>query len=196
MGPASSAANRLMKKAHLRRRLTSEGGTPPFRTSPRACAGEARARRDTVVGRTLAGTESRRRRAWSYTPVPSSLGPRLARHLTRESVIKTKREAIRRFIKAMTEAIAFIKQERESTMQIIGKYLKVEDREALRRTWEEYKEVYPMVPMPTPEGVATALAEEAKKRPEAAKAAPAAFVDQSFVKELEASGFIAALYRR
>ena len=116
--------------------------------------------------------------------------------LTRESVIKTKREAIRRFIKAMTEAIALIKQERESTMQIIGKYLKVEDREALRRTWDEYKEVYPVVPMPTPEGVATALAEEAKKRPEAAKAAPAAFVDQSFVKELEASGFIAALYRR
>jgi hypothetical protein len=30
----------------------------------------------------------------------------------------------------------------------------------------------------------------------ASKAAPAAFVDQSFVKELEASGFIAALYRR
>jgi hypothetical protein len=26
---------RLMKKAHLRRRLSSEGGTPPFRTSPK-----------------------------------------------------------------------------------------------------------------------------------------------------------------
>src|SRR3990172_5653471 len=26
--------SRLLKKAHLRRRLSSEGGTPPFRTSP------------------------------------------------------------------------------------------------------------------------------------------------------------------
>ena len=98
----------------------------------------------------------------------------------------------------MTEAIALIEQERESTMQIIGKYLKVEDREALRRTWEEYKEVYPWCRCPPPKGSPPrrALAEEAKKRPEAAKATPAAFVDQSFVKELEASGFIAALYRR
>jgi NitT/TauT family transport system substrate-binding protein len=116
--------------------------------------------------------------------------------IARESVIKTKREAIRRFVKAMTEAIATIKQDREGTMQIIGKYLKIEDREALRRAWDEYKDVYPAVPTPTPEGVATALAEESKKRPEAAKADPSTFVDQSFVKELEASGFIASLYRR
>ncbi|MBI2371579.1 MAG: ABC transporter substrate-binding protein [Deltaproteobacteria bacterium] len=116
--------------------------------------------------------------------------------IARESVIKAKREPIRRFVRAMTEAIAFIKQDGEGTMRIIGQYLKVEDREALRRTWEDYKDVYPVVPAPTPEGVATALAEEAKKRPEAARLPPAAFVDQSFVKELEASGFIAALYRR
>jgi hypothetical protein len=29
------APSRLLKKAHLRRRLSSEGGTPPFRTSPK-----------------------------------------------------------------------------------------------------------------------------------------------------------------
>ena len=34
-----------MKKAHLRRRLSSEGAsTAPFRTSPKGCAGEAGAR--------------------------------------------------------------------------------------------------------------------------------------------------------
>ncbi len=115
--------------------------------------------------------------------------------LSRESVIKAKREPIRRFVKAMTEAIAFIKKDPQ-TQQIIGKYLKVEDPEALRRAWEGYKDVYPAVPTPTPDGVATALAEEAKKRPEAATADPATFVDQSFIKELEASGFIAALYQR
>ena len=50
--------------------------------------------------------------------------------------------------------------------------------------------------MPTLDGVLTALQEEAKKRPEASKADPAAFVDQSFIKELEATGFISSLYRR
>ena len=116
--------------------------------------------------------------------------------ITRESVIKTRRDAIRSFVRGMTEGIAFIKQDREESLRIFGKYLKMDDREALRRGWEAYKDTYPVVPLPTPEGVATALAEEAKKRPEAARADPASFVDQSFVKELEASGFIAALYRR
>jgi hypothetical protein len=116
--------------------------------------------------------------------------------IARESVIKTKREAIRRFVKAMTEAIAVIKQDRDGTMQVIGKYLKVEDPEALRRAWEEHKEVFPVVPIPTPAGVATALAEEIRKRPELAKLDPATFVDPSIVRELETSGFIGALYRR
>jgi len=116
--------------------------------------------------------------------------------ITRESVIRTKREAIRRFVKAMTEAIAVIKQDGEGTMRAIGKYLKIEDRDALRRAWVDLKDVVPAVPMPTLDGVLTALQEEAKKRPEASKADPAAFVDQSFIKELEATGFISSLYRR
>ncbi len=116
--------------------------------------------------------------------------------ITRESVIRVKREAIRRFVRAMTEAIALLKQDRDESIRVLGKYLKVEDREALSRAWEGYRDVYPVVPLPTPEGVATALAEEARKRPEAARADPATFVDQSFVKELVASGFIAALYRQ
>src|SRR3972149_1807763 len=33
------APSRLLKKAHLRRRLSSEGGTPPFRTSPKSLRG-------------------------------------------------------------------------------------------------------------------------------------------------------------
>lgn len=116
--------------------------------------------------------------------------------LAQGSVVRTKREPIRRFVRAMTEAIAVLRTDGEGGARVIGKYLKLDDPDAARRAWEDYREIYPVVPLPTAAGVATALAEEARRRPEAARADPAAFVEPTFVNELEASGFIAALYRR
>lgn len=46
------------------------------------------------------------------------------------------------------------------------------------------------------EGVKTMLDDLAPRNPKAAAADPKAFVDLSFVKELEASGFIKQLYKR
>ncbi len=72
--------------------------------------------------------------------------------VTRESVIKTKREALRRFVRAMTEAIALIKQDREESMRIIAKYLKVEDHEALQRALGGIQRRLPGRPASDPRG--------------------------------------------
>jgi ABC-type nitrate/sulfonate/bicarbonate transport system substrate-binding protein len=56
--------------------------------------------------------------------------------VTRESIIKTKRPVVTRFARAITEAIHFIKVEKEATKAIIGKYTKFTDPEGLERTYK------------------------------------------------------------
>lgn len=116
--------------------------------------------------------------------------------LTRESLIKTKRSLIAKVVRANTEAIHFIKTDREGTKAIFSKYLKLNDGEGLERAARAYAAIFPESTMPSPEGVKTLLDDMAPKNPKAKIADPKQFVDTSFVQELEASGFIRQLYKR
>jgi len=98
--------------------------------------------------------------------------------------------------RAMTEAIHFLKTDKEAAKAIISKNLGITDPEGLERAYRDYSAVFPEVPYPTPEGVKTMLDDLAPRNPKAATADPKAFVDMSFVRELEASGFIKQLYRK
>ena len=101
-----------------------------------------------------------------------------------------------KLVRAMTEAIHFIKTDKEAAKTIIGKNLGITDPEGLERAYRDYSAVFPEVPYPTPEGVKTMLDDLAPRNPKAATADPRAFVDPSFVRELESSGFIKQLYRK
>ena len=116
--------------------------------------------------------------------------------LTREAIIKAKRPLIMKLVRAMTEAIHFLKTDKEAAKAIISKNLGISDPEGLERAYRDYSAVFPEVPYPTPEGVKTMLDDLAPRNPKAATADPKAFVDMSFVRELEASGFIKQLYRK
>jgi hypothetical protein len=74
--------------------------------------------------------------------------------------------------------------------------LGVPDPEGLERAYKDYSAVFPQVPYPTPDGVKTMLDDLAVKNPKAATADPRAFVDQSLVKEIEATGLIKQLYKK
>ena len=101
-----------------------------------------------------------------------------------------------KLVRAMTEAIHFLKTDKEAAKAIISKNLGITDPEGLERAYRDYSAVFPEVPYPTPEGVKTMLDDLAPRNPKAATADPKAFVDMSFVRELEASGFIKQLYRK
>jgi len=116
--------------------------------------------------------------------------------LTRESIIKSKRPLIMKLVRAMVEAIHFLKTDKEGAKAIFRKNLGISDPEGLERAHRDYSSVFPEVPYPTPEGVKTMLDDLAPRNPKAAAADPKAFVDQSLVRELEASGFIKQLYQR
>ena len=116
--------------------------------------------------------------------------------LTRDAIIKAKRPMVARFVRAVTEAIHFIKNEKEPTKAIIGKYTRLTDPEGLERTYRNFTAVLLDVPYPDPAGIKTVLDDMAPKNPKAAAADPRTFVDQSFVQEMESSGFIRQLFRK
>jgi len=116
--------------------------------------------------------------------------------VTREAIIKTKRPMVAKFARAITEAIHYIKADKEVTKAIIGKYTRFTDPEGLERTYKNYTAVLLDVPYADPAGIKTLLDDMAAKNPKAAAADPKSFVDPSFVQEMEASGFIKQLYKR
>jgi ABC-type nitrate/sulfonate/bicarbonate transport system substrate-binding protein len=116
--------------------------------------------------------------------------------VTREAIIKTKRPVVAKFARAITEAIHYIKADKEATKAIIGKYTRFTDPEGLERTYKNYTAVLLDVPYADPAGIKTLLDDMAAKNPKAAAADPKTFVDQSFVQEMEASGFIKQLSKR
>jgi len=116
--------------------------------------------------------------------------------LTRESIIKSKRPLIAKLVRAMTEAIHFLKTNKEGAKAIFTKNLGITNPEGLERAYKAYSNAFPEVPYPVPEGVKTLLDDLAPRNPKAAAADPKSFVDMSFVGELDSSGFIKQLYRR
>ena len=116
--------------------------------------------------------------------------------VTREAIIKARRPVIAKFTRAITEAIHYIKADKEGTKAIIGKYTKLTDPEGLERTYRNYTSVLLDVPYADPAGIKTLLDDMAPKSPKAATADPKAFVDNSFIQEMEASGYIKQLGRK
>ena len=116
--------------------------------------------------------------------------------VTREAIIKNKRQMVSRFVRGITEAIHFIKHEKEATKAIIGKYTRFSDPEGLERTYRNHMGVLLDVPYADPVGIKTLLDDMAPRTPKAASADPKSFVDSSFVQEMESSGFIKQLSKR
>ena len=116
--------------------------------------------------------------------------------VTREAIIKSRRPAVIKFARAITEAMYFIKADKEATKAIIAKYTKLADPEGLERTYRNYTSVLPDIPYPDPAGIKTLLDDMAPKNPKAAAADPKSFVDLSFVQEMETSGFIRQLSKK
>lgn len=116
--------------------------------------------------------------------------------VTREKTVKERRPFVLKVVRAFTEALHFIKTNKEETKALIAKNLKTNDPEGLERAYRAYNAAFPEVPYPNAEGVKTLLDDMAPRTPKAATADAKSFVDMSVVQELEASGFIKQLYKK
>jgi ABC-type nitrate/sulfonate/bicarbonate transport system substrate-binding protein len=110
--------------------------------------------------------------------------------------LKSNPETVRNFLKAYIAGIHFMKTQKEETLKIIAKYMKMEDREALDETYRVFAtQIAPKKPYPTLKGFQAILDEVAETNPKAKQAKPEQFVDTRLLREIDQSGFIDALYR-
>lgn len=103
-----------------------------------------------------------------------------------------------RFVKAYVEGIAYFKKNKDETLRVLMKRMRIEhgNEGYLQRSYQLYATQYfDNLPAPSMLGVKTVLEFLAKDNPKAKAADPNAFVDLSFVKALSDSGFIKALYQ-
>ncbi|MBI4319919.1 MAG: hypothetical protein HY675_15630, partial [Chloroflexi bacterium] len=104
-------------------------------------------------------------------------------------------ETVRNFTKAYVEGISVGKKEKQFSMNVIGKYTKTDDKEALEDAYEYFiPKLFPRVPTASAGAVQAILDEVASDNPKAKEFKPEAFIDNRLVKELEDSGFIRKLY--
>ena len=115
---------------------------------------------------------------------------------TTQELIKSRPDLMRNITKASVEAIHYFKTHRKEGLEVLRKYMKIDDIEALAETYEVIGlTLIPEKPYPTVRGFQMMLQELAPKDPRAQTARPEQFVDLSFVRELESSGFIDRLYK-
>ena len=113
--------------------------------------------------------------------------------VVRRSYLEKNRDAVRNALKAMIEGIHSFKTNKEQTIKVIFKYMKIQDREVAEENIRGYD--FPLKPYPAKEYFDLPIQEVAKRDPKVVKENPARFADSSLVRELDESGFIDKLSR-
>jgi NitT/TauT family transport system substrate-binding protein len=111
--------------------------------------------------------------------------------LSSPKVVREKNEALSRFLRGYVEALSVIRKDKETTVRAMGKFLKTTDREVLDSVYDDYKNVFPQVPLMTAAEVKAVL--DVVKSPKAKQMKPEDFFDNSLVEKIQASGFIDAV---
>jgi ABC-type nitrate/sulfonate/bicarbonate transport system substrate-binding protein len=113
-----------------------------------------------------------------------------------QNFLKKQPEVGRSILKAFVEGIHYMKTRRRETLSILARYLKTEDQDALEEAYEAIiLALIPQKPYPTIKGIQTILREFGAKDELARGARPEQFVDMTFMRELDSSGFIDRLYK-
>lgn len=128
----------------------------------------------------------------------ASLGtPYAANGITiRRSLMQQRRDVALNFLKAFVESIARVKKDKALALDVMGKYLRMKDREILDETYEFAITKYLKArPYPTVEAFRSVIEELAHLNPKAKGQEPRRFYDDAILQELDKNGFINALYR-
>jgi hypothetical protein len=115
---------------------------------------------------------------------------------TRSQLIRDDRDLVRRYMLAQVEAIARAKWDKNLALKVMGKYLRTANPAALAEAYDIDVQKYMLkVPLTTVEAMKSVLDDLAARNPKAKEADPKKFFDDSFVRQMQANGFIDALYR-
>jgi ABC-type nitrate/sulfonate/bicarbonate transport system substrate-binding protein len=114
---------------------------------------------------------------------------------TTRKYIRDHPDIVRRYVKSQVEAVHRIYTDKEASLRALARFIgRTVERDVLEKTWENLlsESVLPRKQYPSLEGIKTILATELKGKP----GKPEDFVDSSFIRELDQSGYIDGLYKK
>jgi NitT/TauT family transport system substrate-binding protein len=109
------------------------------------------------------------------------------------SYLKENRDRAKRFLRAYAEAIHVIKTDRERTMKVFAKRMRVDDPETVKSTYDYFAPRFSLPPRVNLDGVRDTLRFYAEQNPDFKNRTPEEFVDHSLLDELEKEGFFKKL---
>jgi NitT/TauT family transport system substrate-binding protein len=109
--------------------------------------------------------------------------------------LSTDGEAVRRFVRGLARGMARFVGDRDYSLQVIQKYTKMEDPEALETSWQAHTGKYANRSLLTTAAAIRTVQEEVADDPRAAGLSPDSVIDNRFVQELHDSGFLTRVYQ-
>jgi len=110
------------------------------------------------------------------------------RHIARD------RDGVMGFMRAYVEGVHFFRTNREGSLRALQKFFRGATAEQVAFLYDNQREVFEPLPVPTDEAIQGELDRETDPKAKAFK--PADFMDLSFLREIEKSGFLAELYAK
>jgi NitT/TauT family transport system substrate-binding protein len=107
--------------------------------------------------------------------------------------LKRNRDVVKRFLRAYSEAIYVLKTQRDKTINIFAKRMRIDDPETLRTTYEYFAPRFSFPPRINLDGVRDTLNFYAERNPDFKNRRPEEFVDESLMDELDKEGFFKKL---
>lgn len=115
---------------------------------------------------------------------------------TTDRFIKEHPETVRKFLRAFVAGIHLWMTDEKKTKEILTKRLKIKEKDILDETYVAYKKLTEKKPYPTLKGIQFQIDDVVKRNPKAKGAKPEDFINITFLKELDQSGFIDKLYKQ
>lgn len=118
---------------------------------------------------------------------------------TTRKYIKEHQDIVRRYVKGHVEAVHRMWTDKETTIKVLGKYMGGGvEREILEKTRENVltEALFPKKQFPTIEGLKFVIDDIGERDPRAKSAKPEQFLDITFIKEIDQSGYIDGLYKK
>jgi NitT/TauT family transport system substrate-binding protein len=110
-----------------------------------------------------------------------------------KAYLKQNPETVRKFMRGFVEGIKYYKSNKTQTVNIMSTWMRTEDKEGVGRAYDIYAKILEQKPYPSLEGLKAVLDVTSVKEPKAKVAKPEQFVDDSFLRELDRSGFFNSL---
>jgi len=112
----------------------------------------------------------------------------------KKASITSNREQAKQFLMAMIEGAKILKTDEEFSLRVLAKHTRIADREVLKQSYSYMKPYFLKVPYPSFRSIKDTMDILAKDIPKAKDADPREFIDNSVLKEIEASGYIESIY--